>query len=370
MIGPGIKLVLAVKGNAYGLGAAAVGSMVESEGLADWFAVATVPEGIRLRYAGLHLPILKLSPAFPDEMEAAVENKVTLAVCDKSNILALQGICAKKRMNACVHLKVDTGLGRIGIAAQDAAELALFTEKNCPNIHLEGVFSHMAVSDLSKGASFTEEQIMLFKKTTDEIATALGRVPEWLHCGNSGVILRHKKGLFNMVRSGQVPYGWLDYVQDSVKLYPTLSFLTRISYLKRVKMGQRIGYGLTWAAPEDTWVGTLPVGYGDGLNRRFSNRGHVLVNGKSYPIVGMMAMDQSMINLGPNAQAKVGDEVVLMGRSGDLEITLQEFATALDTVPWEITSLISPRVDRVYMDSSGQSQKYLWEPLPRVLASV
>jgi alanine racemase len=173
-----------------------------------------------------------------------------------------------------------------------------------------------------------------------------------------------------MVRSGQVPYGWLDYVQDSVKLYPTLSFLTRISYLKRVKMGQRIGYGLTWAAPEDTWVGTLPVGYGDGLNRRFSNRGHVLVNGKSYPIVGMMAMDQSMINLGPNAQAKVGDEVVLMGRSGDLEITLQEFATALDTVPWEITSLISPRVDRVYMDSSGQSQKYLWEPLPRVLASV
>ena len=353
-IGPERKFLLPVKGNAYGYGAVVIASMVQRTGLADWFGVATIPEGIELRDAGIRLPILKFSPAFPEEMGAAVDNGITLAVCDPANIMALQAVCKEKDAKARVHLKVDTGLGRIGVAASDAPGLALLIEKDCPNIHLEGVFSHFAVSDLATGASYTEEQITVFKKAVGEISAALGRTPELLHCANSGGVMRHENGWMNMVRSGQVPFGWLDTLPDGIKLYPGISFHTRISFLKRIKEGMRIGYGLTWGAEEDTWIGSMPVGYGDGLNRLFSNHGRVLVKGKSYPIVGLICMDQTMINLGPVTDVKVGDEAVLLGRSGDEEITIREYAEALKTVPWEFTSLYSPRVKRIYVTDSGQ----------------
>jgi alanine racemase len=151
-----------------------------------------------------------------------------------------------------------------------------------------------------------------------------------------------------MVRAGQAPFGYLDSVPDSVTLLPGMSFHTRISFLKKVKAGTRIGYGLTWAAEEDTWIATMPVGWGDGLSFHFSNRGRVLVNGKSYPIVGNICMDQAMINLGPRTDVQVGDEVVLIGRSGGLEITMREIGATLKSRPWETVSRISPRVERIY----------------------
>ncbi len=347
-IGPGPKLLLSLKGNADGHGAVKIACMAENLGLADWFGVARVSEGIELRDAGIHLPILKFSPAFPEEMAMAVGNGITLAVCESANIQALQVISAAMNTKARVHLKVETGLGRIGVDVADAADLAGFIEKNCPNIHLEGVFSHLAVSEDDAGAAFTEAQIALFGKTVDKIVAALGRPLELVHCANSGAILKFPNGWFSMVRTGQAAFGSLEGVPDSMPLHPCMSFFTRISFLKKVKRGTKIGYGLTWEAHEDTWIGTMPVGWGDGLNRYFSNRGRVLLNGRSYPIVGTLSMDQSMIDLGADTDVRVGDEVVLVGRSGNLEITMMELAKALNTVPLEITSLIPPRVKRMY----------------------
>lgn len=353
MIGPAPKLLLAVKGNAYGLGSVGIATMAERHGLVDWFGVATVPEGMELRQAGIRLPVLKFSPAFPEEMEAALDHGITLAVCEPSNIKALQMLCAAKGARARVHLKVETGLGRFGVTPPEAPGLAQFIEQDCPDLLLEGVYTQMAASGVPRGDAWTEEQFALFLETIQRIAQALGRMPDLVHCTNSGVILRHsRKTHLSMVRIGQVAFGLYKQLvpgPDAPMFYPGLiSFQTRVSFLKKIGKGTSIGYGLTWAAPEDTWIGTLPLGWADGLSRRFSNTGRVLVNGKSYPMVGNLGMDQCMISLGPETDVQVGDDVILIGRSGDQEITPEELAKVLDTTPNEVIGRIGPRVKREY----------------------
>ncbi|MGA2080472.1 MAG: alanine racemase [Holophaga sp.] len=353
MIGPEPRLLLAVKCNGYGMGAPVVATMAERQGLVDWFGVATVPEGLEVRQAGVRLPVLKFSPAFPEEMEAALDHGITLAVCERANIKALQSLSAAKGARPRVHLKVETGLGRTGVAPPEAPELAVFIEKNCPNLRLEGVFTHMAASGVPQGDAYTEGQFQVFMATIRRITEALGRRPELLHCANSGVVLRHgRETCLSMVRVGQAAYGvhgQLIPKAGAPALHSGLiSFQTRISFRKKVAKGTRIGYGLGWEAQEDTWIGTIPMGWGDGFSRSFSNFGRVLVDGKFHPIVGTMSMDQSMIDLGPETDAQVGDEVILIGRSKDLEITPEELAEVLKTIPYEIICRIGPRVRREY----------------------
>lgn len=352
-IGSDTKLLLTVKCNGYGLGSVGLASMAEREGLADWFGVATVTEGIEIREAGIRLPILKLSHAFPEEMEAAIDYRITLAVCERSNIQAFQDCCAAKGTTANVHLKVETGLGRIGVTPDEAPGLATFLEKECPNLHLEGVFTQMAVSGTPQGDAYTKAQVRLFKDTTDRIVISLRRIPELVHCANTGLVMRQElDARFTMVRVGQAAFGTYSNLApafDSLRFLQGLSSVrTRVSFLKKVREGTPIGYGLIWKAPEDTWIGTIPVGWADGLNRRFSNCGKVLVNGKAYPIVGTMCMDQSMINLGRDTDVRVGDDVVIIGQSGDQEITVEELAEAMNTVPYELICQFSARVGRVY----------------------
>ena len=353
MIGPEPRLLLAVKCNAYGMGAPGVATMAERQGLVDWFGVATVPEGLEIRQAGVRLPILKFSPAFPEEMEAALDHGITLAVCERTNIEALQALSAAKGARTRVHLKVETGLGRIGVAPSEAPELAVFIEKKCPNLGLEGVFTHMAASGVPQGDAYTEGQFQLFMATTRRIAEVLGRMPGLLHCANSGVVLRHgRKTSLSMVRIGQAAYGLYGNLVPKAgapAFYKgMISFQTRISFRKKVVKGSFIGYGLAWKSKEDTWIGTIPMGWCDGFSRKFSNYGRVLVDGKFYPIVGTMGMDQCMIDLGPETDVQVGDEVILIGRSKDQEITPVELAEVLKSVAYEVICQIGPRVKREY----------------------
>jgi len=353
MIGPEPRLLLAVKCNGYGMGAPVVATMAERRGLVQWFGVATVPEGLEVRQAGVRLPILKFSPAFPEEMEAALDHGITLAVCERANLKALQALSAAKGARPRVHLKVETGLGRTGVAPSEAPELAVFIEKNCPNLRLEGVFTHMAASGVPQGDAYTEGQFQVFMATIRRITEALGRRPELLHCANSGVVLRHgRETCLSMVRVGQAAYGFHGQLipKAGAPAFHSglVSFQTRISFRKKVAKGTRIGYGLVWEAQEDTWIGTIPMGWGDGFSRSFSKVGRVLVDGKFHPIVGTMSMDQSMIDLGPETDAQVGDEVILIGRSKGLEITAEELAEALKTIPQEIICRIGPRVRREY----------------------
>lgn len=347
-VGPDRRILVAVKANAYGHGAVEVSRLAERCGM-DWLGVATVPEGIELRQAGIRLPILKFSPAFPEEMQAAVANNLTLSVCERSNVDTLQAVARALESKATVHLKVDTGMGRIGIATEDAPALAAYIETQCPNLRLEGMFTHLPVSD-DADRTFTQAQIASFRSLNTQVEAAIGRPLDLVHCSNSGAVLGHGEGWLSMVRPGIMVYGFYpsDETPRTVDLLPGLSFLTRISFVKRIKAGTSVGYGRTWVAPVDTCVATIPAGYADGFNRLFSNSGRVLVNGRSCPIVGRVCMDQSMVDLGPDSSAQAGDEVVLIGRSGDHEITCYEWADRLGTITYEVTCQINARVSRVY----------------------
>lgn len=342
------KILIAVKANGYGHGAVEVSRMAERIGV-DWLGVATVPEGIEIRKAGIRLPILKFSPAFPEEMGAALQNGLTLAVCDRSNIDALETACRTTGLKAAVHLKIDTGMGRIGVTPEGAPALAAHIENNCPNLHLEGIFTHFPVSD-EADQIYTIGQIARFKAVVESVHAALGRRMELVHAANSGAVLGHEPAWFDMVRPGIMIYGFCpdDGTPRMIPLKPGLSFFTRVSFLKKVTAGTSIGYGRTWIAPEDTWIATIPAGYADGFNRLFSNKGRVLINGQSYPIVGRVCMDQSMVNLGPETDVQIGDQVVLIGKSGDEEITCYEWEKKLGTITYEITCQINSRVERIY----------------------
>lgn len=350
-VGRGRKILLAVKANAYGHGAVAVSRMAERMGV-DWLGVATVPEGMELRKAGVGLPVLKLSPAFPEEMNAAVEHGLTLAVAEKENIAALNAVAAGRKVS--VHLKVDTGMGRIGVAMGEASRLAAWIEKECGNLHLEGVFTHLPVSDEPANNDFTKAQLKRFQETVAGIEQAIGRKLELVHASNSGGILGHEESWLSMVRPGIMLYGFRPdkTTPATVDLKPGLSFKTKVSFLKKVAKGTSIGYGCTWVAPEDTWIATFPAGYADGFNRLFSNSGRVLVGGRSYPVVGRVCMDQSMCNLGPDTDVKVGDVVTLIGRDGSEEISVYEWAEKLKTITYEVTCQINARVERVHVGIS------------------
>lgn len=359
-VGPDVKILPALKANAYGHGSVEVARVAEDCGM-DWIGVATVPEGMAIRQAGVRLPILKLSPAFPEEMEAAIENDVTLSVIDAEYIQILQETAKRMGKKINVHLKVDTGMGRIGVRPETAPERALFIEKNCPNLHLQGIFTHMPVADMSDLDPFlyTEDQIQHFKNVVETVNQAIGREIELPHCANSGDILGHKNAFMKMVRPGIMIYGYYPDLSTpkTIFLKPGMSFYSRVSFVKKVKAGTPISYGQTWLAPRDTFIGTVPVGYADGYNRQFSNRGRMLINGRSYPVAGRVCMDQTMIDLGPETDVKVGDQVVLLGKSGDLEITAYEWAEKLNTITYEITSQINQRVKRYYFDGFSQEEK-------------
>lgn len=347
-VGEDRKILIAVKANAYGHGAVEVSRLAEKVGV-DWLGVATVPEGIQIREAGIRLPILKFSPAFEEEVDAALSHTLTLTVCEFENIKVLQRRAAEMGVDAPVHLKVDTGMGRLGVTSEDAPSMAVFIENECPNLVLEGVFTHLPISD-NPESDFTEPQIARFKAVVGDIQTAIGRKIELVHCANSGAVLGYEAGWLDMVRPGVMIYGYYPdpNTPHSIPIKPGMSFYSRVSFVKKVKAGTSIGYGRTWFAPRDTWIATIPVGYADGFNRLFSNKGRVLIVGKSYPVVGRVCMDQTMVDLGPETEVQVGDQVVLMGKSGELEITCSEWAQVLGTIPYEVTCRIDSRVVRIY----------------------
>jgi len=348
-IGTERKLLISIKANAYGHGAPEIARMAQSEGLADWFGVATLPEALLLRESGIQLPILKLTPTFPEEMSEAVKGRVTLSVCDEENLAALDRAAASLGMIARVHLKVDTGMGRIGVPEGSAPAMARSIEA-APHLHLEGIFTHLPVSDEPQQDADTLAQVERFKDTVTRVEAAIGRPLELVHCSNSGGVLGHDYAWLNLVRPGVIVYGYYPdaTTPKTIELHPGLSFHSRVSFLKRVDAGTAIGYGHTWTAPRETWIATIPVGYADGFNRLFSNTGRVLIAGHSFPVVGRVCMDQIMVDLGSETSVKVGEEVILIGRSGDEEISADEWARKLGTITYEITCQIASRVTRIY----------------------
>ncbi len=354
----GRLVLLAVKADAYGHGAVPVARRCQDSGAADQFGVATIPEALELRAAGITLPILKLSHALSsDEALAAATHDVALTVIDDAGVRLVSDAGAATNRRIPVHLKVDTGMRRIGVEPYDAVRLARLLH-TLPGVELIGLMTHLPVSDSPGGDGFTSLQAERFTLIADEIQAAVGPLP-YVHAANSGAICSHPSTWGTMVRPGIMAYGsYPDHATPrTVPLRPALSLLSRVSYVKSVAAGETVGYGRTWTAPYDTTIATVPIGYADGYSRLLSNRGAMLIGGRRYPIAGRVCMDQTMLDLGPDSTVAAGDEVVCIGAQGEERITAWDVADLMGTIPYEVTCLVSPRVTRSYGEAPPPSPR-------------
>lgn len=342
-IQPTAKFCAVVKANAYGHGAIEISKIAVKCG-ADYLAVATVEEALELRENNFTLPILILGLIPSNSIEIALENNITLTVCDFDFAKKISEIAAAKNILAKVHLKIETGMGRIGIYPRDAIECA---EKisDLKNIELEGIFSHFADAD-SADKKFTYEQLKIFLDTCEKI-TARGIKIKIRHIAESAAILEIPDAHLDMVRAGIISYGLYpsNDVKHTIELQPAMKLIARAVYIKNISAGTSIGYGREFIAERNSVIATLPLGYADGYIRAYKNF-HVEVRGKLAPIVGRICMDQFMVDVTDIDGVQVGDEFILFGSD---KISIDDAANHLNTINYEITCLVSERVPRIYL---------------------
>ena len=343
----GTRPVLAVvKANAYGHGAPAVARALEREGV-ESLGVALPEEGIELRRAGVSAPILVLGGFTPAQSDAVLQHRLVPAIFRPDQVEALSRAAAARGVQAPVHLKVDTGMGRLGVPPGDVPAFASLLARS-PSIRVTGAFSHLAVAD-DPADPFTRRQIDLFQQSL-EAACERGLNPEEVHLANSAAILDHPPAWLSLVRPGLVLYGYPPSAKMTpLEVRPVLSLKTRIIYIKDVAPGTSLGYGRTFVAARTTRVASLALGYDDGLPRLASNRGHVLVRGRQAPIIGRISMDLTTVDVTDVSGADLGDEVTVIGGSGAERIGVDQIAAWAETIPWEVLCGIGSRVPRLFV---------------------
>jgi alanine racemase len=348
-IAPGVRVLSIVKANAYGHGAVEVARLLAEEG-SDGFGVATVEEGAEVRRAGVSSPILVLPGVYPEQLPEIVEYRLTPAVCDLEMLLGLEEAARRRGVRPSFHLKVDTGMGRIGFPATEV-DSWLSSLKNLQALQLEGLFSHFAQAESVEG-SYTIRQLESFRRVVERVQAA-GHRPAWTHLANSAAVITLPAAHYNMVRPGLMLYGVYPSPQPArqISLKPALSWKTRILQLKKVPAGSSISYGQTFVTKRDSVIATLPVGYADGYSRLLSNRGEVLVHERRAPVVGRVCMDLTMVDVTDIGGARSGDEVVLLGAQGQETIAVDEMAAWAETISYEIFTSISARVPRIHHHS-------------------
>ena len=348
-------LCAVVKADGYGHGAVPAARAALAGG-ADVLAVALVAEGVELRDAGIDAVVMVLSQASADEIDTLVEADLDATVYTSSGVQGLADAARRAGRSAerpvRVHLKVDTGMHRVGAQPGDAVALAR-TVADEPSLELRSVFTHCAVAD-EPGNPFTGRQLARFDAVLAGLAAAGIEVP-CTHAANTAAAIDHPAARLGLVRCGIGIYG-LDpspELAGRVPLVPAMSLHARVSHVKRVAAGEGISYGLRYRPTAETTIATVPLGYADGLPRRLgSNGGTVLVGGVPRPIAGSVTMDQILVDCGDDP-VDVGDEVVLIGRQGDAAIGAQDWAALLDTIAYEIVCGISQRVPRRYLEASS-----------------
>jgi len=340
------ELCAVVKADGYGHGAIASGRAALAAG-ATWLGVALVEEGAVLRKAGIEAPILLLSQPPPADIEAAVRFDLRLSVYTSAGVEAVADAARARGTRAVVHLKVDTGMNRVGADPAEVAGLAKQIAGR-PELEFEALWTHCAVAD-EPGHPFTDQQLDRFDEVYAELERA-GLAPPMRHAANTAAAIEHPRSRYDLVRAGIGVYGIspAPALDGRVDLHPALTLRAEVSMVKRVAAGERISYGLRHRFEHDTVVATVPIGYADGVPRRLSAvGGEVLIGGRRRAIVGTVTMDQLMVACGDDEVA-VGDEVVLIGRQGDESVTAAEWAGPLDTIAYEIVCGIGPRVPRTY----------------------
>jgi alanine racemase len=346
-IGTDRKLCVPVKADGYGHGAVPLAKIAVEEGAA-FLAVATVEEGAELRRAGIDAAILLLSVPIPEEIPELVAHRLTPLAGDPDFVTALNAAAAPAAPLE-VHLKVDTGMGRVGCSPESAAELARLISAQ-KGLRLGGVATHLAVSDSldPEDQKYTKEQLGRFASAVAAIRAA-GIDPGLVHAANTGALAFHEDAFFDMVRPGILLYGYAPKgAEKALPVKPVMELVSSVVFVKQVRKGDSVSYGRTWIADRDTTIATIPVGYGDGLPRRLSGQGfRVRINGAWHPLAGRICMDQCMLDLGPGATVRRWDTVTLFG--GDA-LSAADIADMLGTISYEITCGINKRAPRVYVD--------------------
>lgn len=341
------QLMAVIKANAYGHGAVECARALEPD--ANWFGVALIEEGVELRRAGIRPPILCLGGFWHGQAETIIAHNLTPVIFRFDQIEELNAQAKQANRVVNYHLKVDTGMGRLGVPF---AELPDFVRAlhSFTNLRLDGLMTHFAEAE-SLNAEFTELQIGCFQQSLDILREA-GLAPTWRHLSNSAGIHSQATAFGNLARTGAAMYGFtrdvIAPVPEAFDVKPVLSLHSRIVYLKTVAAGTSLGYGRTFTATSESRIATLPIGYADGLHRAHSNNGHVIVRGHFAPIVGRVSMDLTMIEVTNIPEVQLGDEVILLGKQGDLRISAENLAEQINTISYEVACHLSARVPRMY----------------------
>jgi alanine racemase len=334
-----------VKANAYGHGAVRVARHLEATGV-RMLGVAYLVEGMELREAGINLPILLLAGCQVEEIPDLLKYRLTPVIFDAAILEVLGRRAVEENVLLPVHIKIDTGMGRIGVRGEG---IVPFIEKavQTPGIRVEGVLSHFAEADI-EDRSFAVEQIRIMKEAHDALLGRGIKIP-FSHMANSAAVMELPEAHFNLVRPGLMLYGYSPFEKRGpLPLRPILRLLTRIIALKRVPEGTSISYGRTYTTRRESLIATLPIGYADGYPRSLSNRGEVIVRGKRVPVVGRVCMDMTMVDVTDVPGAALGDRVTVIGEEGSVRVWADELARWAGTIPYEILCGIGRRVPRYY----------------------
>ncbi len=351
VVGPDVEVMAVVKAEGYGHGAVETAKIALEQG-AGWLGVALPEEGVELRKAGIEAPILVFEPLQTSQANIFLKYNLIATGCIREAMTALDGEAVQMGRKAQVHIKVDTGMGRVGL---NVNEVNAFISKvsELPGLKITGLYSHLATADeLNK--SYAERQIKIFSDLVESLKTT-GLLPHMIHLANSAAVIDLPHSYFNMVRPGIMLYGLYpseEVNREKVDLKPALSLKTKIIFQKRVPGGLGISYGLKYHTPRETTIVTIPIGYADGWSRLLSGKAQALIGGKRFPIVGTICMDQCMIDVG-DEPVEIGQEVILIGKQGEEYITADMTARQMGTINYEVTCMISGRVPRIYIHNEN-----------------
>ncbi len=341
---PGVRILAVVKDNAYGHGAVVIARELERLGV-DLLGVAIAGEGIELRDGGIKKPILILTGIYEEEIDSVIEYDLIPMVFDGEIGKSLSDKADRRNRRVRVHLKFDTGMGRLGVPIEGARKF-LEQMKGFPNLVIDGVASHFSMVD----EEYTRGQLKAYKGVA-ELFREEGIRPTYWHISSSAPMIDFPDSWFNLIRPGITIYGSYpnrDYI-GRIALKPVMRLKTTIGCLKKVPVGTKISYGGTYITQRESLIAILPIGYGDGYNRLLSNRGEVLLRAKRVPVVGRICMDMIMVDVTDVDEVSPGDEVVLMGKQGGDEITVEEIAEKIGTISYEVLCTVGKRVPRVYV---------------------
>ncbi len=344
-VGPKVRVLGVVKANAYGHGMVPVAKAVLNAG-ASYLGVALADEGIELRQHTA-APILVFSPPFEDSLESYVRFDLDATVTSVETAHALNAVARSAHKKARVQIKIDTGMGRIGFLPEVALD-AVRAVANLDSLEVVGVYSHFATSD-ETNKEFARRQLLGFKNIVAAVKDA-GLTKVLFHTANSGAILDMPDSYFDMVRPGIMTYGYYPSheTSQSVDIRPALTLKSSVALIKTVKAGTSVSYGRRYFTRKASRIAVIPIGYGDGFTRLLTGKSSVLIKGKRYSIAGTITMDHLMVDIGNDYEVQHGDEVVLIGESGEERISAWDLASSLGTIPYEVLCMLNNRVPRIY----------------------